>query len=83
MTTQIRCRHKMSTVSTVVAVCLAVFLGVDMSLAYTTRNEIKLVNNGYEDILVAIGESVPVSESGNMIRRIKVRALSTVFTFIA
>ncbi|KAI0208298.1 Calcium-activated chloride channel regulator 4A [Lamellibrachia satsuma] len=61
----------MSTVSTVVAVCLAVFLVVDMSLAYTTRNEIKLVDNGYEDILVAIGESVPVSESGNMIRRIK------------
>jgi len=64
----------MAAVAVAVVVCLAVFLAVDTSLAYTERNTIKLVNNGYEDILVAIGESVPESDSAKIIRQIKVSA---------
>ncbi|KAI0208300.1 Calcium-activated chloride channel regulator 1 [Lamellibrachia satsuma] len=61
----------MSSVATTVAVLMSVLLVADLSLAYTKRNEIKLVNNGYEGILIAIGESVPASDSEEMIRRIK------------
>ena len=65
----------MSSVATTVAVLLAVLLVADLSLAYIKRNEIKLVNNGYEGILIAIGESVPVSKSAEIIQRIKVGAI--------
>ena len=50
---------------------VALLFFVERSLG--ERAKITLVNNGYEGMLVAIAESVPVSESIEMIRRIKVR----------
>ena len=50
---------------------LALLFFVERSLG--ERAQITLVNGGYEGMLVAIAESVPVSESEEMIRRIKVR----------
>ena len=55
-----------------VFVVLTLLLVPNTSLASTTRANIKLVNNGYEGILIAIGESVPFSKSVAVIDRIKV-----------
>ena len=54
-----------------VLVVFTILIVVGTSLG--ARVKISLVNNGYEGILVAISESVDVSESVEMIRRIKVR----------
>jgi len=43
-----------------------------LPLEDTRRNNITLVNNGYENILIPIGESVPVSQSEDIKRTIKV-----------
>ena len=59
--------------SAVVFAFLVVFLVADLTLAdQQIRNEIKLIENGYEDVLIAIGEAVPLSESDKIISRIKV-----------
>ena len=58
-----------------VVTVLTLVLVVETPLGATTRASISLNNNGYEGIEIAIGESVPVSKSTEMIRRIKVRAL--------
>ncbi|KAK2180607.1 hypothetical protein NP493_436g02010 [Ridgeia piscesae] len=56
----------------IAVVTFVVFMSVvDQSLAVSTRANIRLVNNGYEDILIAIAETVPVSESGTILRRLK------------
>ena len=55
-----------------VFVVLTLLFVPNTSLAGTTRANIKLVNNGYEGILIAIGESVPFSKSVAVIDRIKV-----------
>ena len=57
----------------VVFAFLVVFLGADITLTdQKIRNEIKLIDNGYEGILIAIGEAVPVSHRHILISRIKV-----------
>lgn len=43
----------------------------DLSLAGLPRDNIRLVNNGYEGLVIAIGETVP--DSPAVIDRIKVR----------
>ncbi|KAK2157780.1 hypothetical protein NP493_1848g00070 [Ridgeia piscesae] len=48
---------------------LALLFFVERSLG--ERAKITLVNNGYEGMLVAIAESVPISESDEIILRIK------------
>ncbi|KAI0230410.1 Calcium-activated chloride channel regulator 1, partial [Lamellibrachia satsuma] len=56
----------------VAAVAALAFMSVvHSSLAGTTRANIKLVNNGYEGILIAIAETVPVSKSKHITDRIK------------
>ena len=57
----------------IAVVTVVVFMSVvDRSIAVSTRANIRLVNNGYEGILIAIAETVPVSESGTILRRLKV-----------
>ena len=57
----------------IAVVTVVVFLSVvDQSLAVSTRANIKLVNNGYEGILIAIAETVPVSESQIILNRLRV-----------
>ena len=51
---------------------LTIFLLSDTSVAATTRATIRLVNNGYEGLLVAIAETVPADQSSKVITRIKV-----------
>ena len=65
-------RCTMPRVAVAVVAALAFMSLVHSSLAGTTRANIKLVNNGYESILIAVAETVPVSESDSIIRRIKV-----------
>ncbi|KAI0230403.1 hypothetical protein LSAT2_019242 [Lamellibrachia satsuma] len=66
----------MPTVAVAVVAALAFMSVVHSSLAGTTRANIKLVNNGYEGILIVIAETVPVSKSETMINRIKVGTLA-------
>ena len=62
----------------VIVVSLLKFcLAVNPAFNTTQRNTIRLVDNGYEDILIAIGESVPASESVYVKGAIKVSILST------
>ncbi|KAI0230401.1 hypothetical protein LSAT2_019239 [Lamellibrachia satsuma] len=61
----------MSGVAVAVVAALAFMSVVHSSLAGSTRANIKLVNNGYEGILIAVAETAPVSESDNIIRWIK------------
>ena len=49
-------------------------LVADTTLASSSRSKVKLVNNGYEDLVVAIAETVPDSQSTTAIARIKVGA---------
>ena len=62
----------MSRVAIAVVIVMVVMSVLDQSLADSTRANIKLVNNGYEDILIAIAETVPVSKSDTVLRRLKV-----------
>lgn len=60
-------------VSTVVAVAVLTLLLVDEAqLESTRRSNITLVDNGYEGILIAIGESVPESDSAKVLSQIEV-----------
>ena len=59
-------------VAVAVVAALTFMSVVHSSLASTTRANIKLLNNGYEGILIAIAETAPVSESDKIIRWIKV-----------
>ena len=69
---EVRSHYTMSRL-TIAVVTVVVFMSVvDRSLAVSTRANIRLVNNGYEGILVAIAETVPVSKSGPILRRLKV-----------
>ena len=58
---------------------LALLFFVERSLG--ERANITLVNNGYEGMLVAIAESVPISESDEIIRRIKVRIYPCIINY--
>lgn len=44
------------------------------TFASSTRSSVRLVNNGYEGLLVAIAETVPDSQSATAVERIKVVA---------
>ena len=66
----------MSRVAVAVVAALAFMSVVHSSLAGTTRANIKLVNNGYEGIVIAVAETVPASKSETMINRIKVGTLA-------
>ena len=72
-------RHRGNAMSSIsVFASLVVFLVADMALTSNAladtnkRNEIKLVDNGYEGILIAIGEAAPVSQRTLILTRIKV-----------
>ena len=52
----------------------AFVLVADTTLASSSQSKVKLVNNGYKDLVVAIAESVPDSQSTTAIARIKVWA---------
>ena len=69
---EVRSHYTMSRVAIAVVTFVVFMSVVDQSLAVSTRANIRLVNNGYEDILIAIAETVPVSESGTILRRLKV-----------
>ncbi|KAK2163941.1 hypothetical protein NP493_1441g00005 [Ridgeia piscesae] len=58
---------------------LTIFLLSDTSVAATTRATIRLVNNGYEGLLVAIAETVPADQSSKVITRIK-KTIGSVMT---
>ena len=55
--------------SAVAACCVLLYLA-DTALANALS--VKLVNNGYENLVVAIAETVPDSQSATAIARIKV-----------
>ena len=61
---------------------LAIVLLPGISEAATTRATIRLVNNGYEGLLVAIGETVPADQSSNVINRIKVGTTQSVTLYM-
>jgi len=69
---EVRSPYTMSRLTIAVVTVVVFMCVVDRSLAVSTRANIKLVNNGYEGILIAIAETVPVSESGLILRRLKV-----------
>ena len=63
-------------VSAVVAAAVLTLLLVgDAQLESTRRSNITLVDNGYEGILIAIGESVPESDSAKVLSQIEVSKL--------
>ena len=68
----VRSPYTMSRVAIGVVTVVVFMCVVDRSHAVSTRANIRLVNNGYEGILVAIAETVPVSESDTILRRLKV-----------
>ena len=66
----------------IITVAVVIFLNVGESkLEGSQRSDIKLVDNGYEGILVAIGESVPESSWTVMSSHIEVRLLSTDYLY--
>ncbi|KAI0208410.1 Calcium-activated chloride channel regulator 1 [Lamellibrachia satsuma] len=61
----------MSRIFAAVVAWFTFVLVADTTLASSPRSKVKLVNNGYEDLVVAIAESVPDSQSTTAIARIK------------
>ena len=55
------------------SVLFALLVAADATLKHTTRSNITLVNNGYEGILIAIGEAVPEANNRYIFRRLEVR----------
>ena len=58
----------------IIAATVVIFLNIaEAKLEGSQRSDIKLVGNGYEGILIAIGESVPESSWAVMMPQIEVR----------
>ena len=59
----------------IIAATVVIFLNIfaEAKLEGSQRSDIKLVDNGYEGILIAIGESVPESSWAVMMPQIEVR----------